>query len=403
MAFGRSIVLLNLVTLHQVVENGKRHIRTDGAGTIAQQQGGMHHLTNFATLYNQGSLHTLTHAYQIVVDSRDGQQRGDGSVHVVDVAVAEDNVVHTLVHAGLGLMTQIVQCLAQAFLALLHIKENGQFLGIESFIANVTQYVQLCVGQYGLWQAHHLTVRGIRRQDVGTYSADILCEAHHQLLTDGVDGGVGNLRKLLTEVVEQHLRTVGDDCQRRVVTHGSHRLLPSCSHRDDGLVDILLTKAKGDQFLLVVLHAVIYVPATLQLLQLHAVLVEPLAIRMCLGQLLLDFAIIVYPALLRVNQQNLTRLQATLANYVTWLKVHHAHLTGHHHHAALGDGIAAGAQTVSVEHTTRIATIAEQQGSRTVPRLHQDRVVLVEGLQVLTDGVLVVEALRYQNGHSLRQ
>ena len=29
--------------------------------------------------------------------------------------------------------------------------------------------------------------------------------------------------------------------------------------------------------------------------------------------------------------------------------------------------------------------------------------ILVESLQILTDGVLVVETLRYQNGHGLRQ
>ena len=78
---------------------------------------------------------------------------------------------------------------------------------------------------------------------------------------------------------------------------------------------------------------------------------------MSLGQLLLNLAIVVYLTLLGVNQQNLTWLQATLRYYVAWLEVHHANLTGHYHHTTLGDGVATGAQTVSVQHTACIATI----------------------------------------------
>ena len=93
---------------------------------------------------------------------------------------------------------------------------------------------------------------------------------------------------------------------------------------------------------------------------------------MCLGQLLLDFAIVVYLTLLRIDKQNLTRLKAPLADNVAWLEIHHANFTGHHHHAALGNRVTAGAQTIAVEHSSCIATIAKQQSSRTVPRLHQD-------------------------------
>ena len=105
-----------------------------------------------------------------------------------------------------------------------------------------------------MWQPDHLTVRCVGRQNVGAYGADVLCQAHYQFLTNGVDGRVGNLSKLLTEVIEQHLWTIGDDCQWRVVTHGGYRLLTGCGHRDDGLVNILLTKAKSDEFLLKVAY-----------------------------------------------------------------------------------------------------------------------------------------------------
>ena len=141
----------------------------------------------------------------------------------------------------------------------------------------------------------------------------------------------------------------------------------------------------------------------LQLLQLHAVLVQPLAVRMRLSQLLFDLTIVVNLTLLGVNQQNLTWLQTTFRHHIAWLEVHHANLAGHNHHTLFGNGVAAGAQTVSIEHSAGIATIAEQQRSRTIPRLHQDRVILIERLQVLRNRVLVVKALRHQDSHSLWQ
>ena len=124
---------------------------------------------------------------------------------------------------------------------------------------------------------------------------------------------------------------------------------------------------------------------------------------MGLGQLFLNLAVVIDLTLLRINQQDLTWLQTTFRHHVARLEVHHAHLRGYHHHTLFGDGVATGAQAVTIQHTACVATIAEQQGGRTVPRLHQDGVILVESLQILADGVLVVETLWHQDGHGLRQ
>ena len=104
---------------------------------------------------------------------------------------------------------------------------------------------------------------------------------------------------------------------------------------------------------------------------------------MCLCQLFLDLTVVVDLTFLRINQQDLSWLQTTFRHHIAGFEIHHTNLTGYHHHTLFGDGIATGSQAVSVEHTTSVATIAKEQGSRTVPRLHQDRVILVEGLQIL--------------------
>lgn len=74
---------------------------------------------------------------------------------------------------------------------------------IESLVADILKDIQLGIGQDRMWQANHLAVAFVRVQNAGTYTADILGKTHHEVLTDGVDGRVGNLSKLLTEVVEE--------------------------------------------------------------------------------------------------------------------------------------------------------------------------------------------------------
>ena len=101
-----------------------------------------------------------------------------------------------------------------------------------------------------------------------------------------------------------------------------------------------------------------------------------------MSQLLLDFTVVVDAALLRVNEKNLSRLQTTFLCHLSRVDIHHSHLTGYYHHAILRDGIACRTQTVAVEHTTGKAPVGEEQCRRTVPRLHQYGVVLIERLQV---------------------
>ena len=59
--------------LHKVVQNGESHVRTNGTCTIPQQQGGVHHFANLATLHDESRLHTLADGNQIVMDSRNSQ------------------------------------------------------------------------------------------------------------------------------------------------------------------------------------------------------------------------------------------------------------------------------------------------------------------------------------------
>ena len=122
---------------------------------------------------------------------------------------------------------------------------------------------------------------------------------------------------------------------------------------------------------------------------------------MLICQLLLDLTVVVDLTLLGVDQQDLTWLQTTLLGNLRRIEIHYTYLRGHHHRVVLGDGVTSRTESVTVEHTTGKTTVREQQGGRTVPRLHQDGMVFVESFQILADWVLVIERLRYQHAHGM--
>ena len=77
---------------------------------------------------------------------------------LIYIAVAQNDVVIALVHATLCILAQFVDGLSQSFLSFGAGEEHGQLHGVESLVSDVAEYVQLCVVQDGMRQAHHLTV-----------------------------------------------------------------------------------------------------------------------------------------------------------------------------------------------------------------------------------------------------
>ena len=257
--------------------------------------------------------------------------------------------------------------------------------------------------QNGVGQTHHLAVGLVRGEDAGAHPADILRQTHHQFLADRVNSGVRYLGELLTEIVEEYLRFVRQDGKWRVITHRCRWLLSIDSHRHDGVRYILFSIAEHHFLLEQVADMIVDMSAGLQLLQLDAVGTQPLAIGVFAGELLFDLTIIVYLTLLCVDKQDLTRLQAPFLCNLSRVKVHHANLTCHHHCVVLRNGIAGRTESVTVQHATSKTSVTEQQGGRTIPRLHQDGVVFVESLQILANRVLVIETLWYKHAHCMWQ
>ena len=199
------------------------------------------------------------------------------------------------------------------------------------------------------------------------------------------------------------MRLVGQYSQRCIVTHGSGRLCSVHTHRSQRTLYIFTCKAKGTQPPRIIGNGIRNLTTTTQRIQLNPVGRKPLTIRFGCRQLIFQFAIVIDTSFLGIDQQDFTRLKTTFFLDSFRLEIDDTRLTGYHHHIVFRNQVAGRTQTVTVQHTSGITSIAEQQGCRAIPRFHQNRVVFIKCLQVFTDRVLVVERFRYQHGHGMRQ
>ena len=97
-----------------------------------------------------------------------------------------------------------------------------------------------------------------------------------------------------------------------------------------------------------------------QFVQFDAVAGEPSAVGLGFGKLLFQFAVVVNLAFFGIYQKYLAGLQTTFLFDVTRFKIHYADFTCHYHDVVVRNKVACGTQTVTIQHTTRIASVAEE-------------------------------------------
>ena len=84
----------------------------------------MHRLTNLTALNDQRRLHAFTYTDQVMVHGADGQKARYSGVLLVDVAIGKDDVVYTLVHTLLSLLTKVVESLTESLFAFRNLEEH---------------------------------------------------------------------------------------------------------------------------------------------------------------------------------------------------------------------------------------------------------------------------------------
>ena len=386
------VVILVQQTLVDELGNGVvGQIGVDGAGTVAQQGGKVMHLAGLGALQNEGQRGALLGADEVLGHGRNGQQAGDGNMVLVDVAVREDDDVGTVLVGAVHLQEYAVDGLFQAGVLIVIDGHRG---GLETGHVHVLDLEQIRAGQDGVLHLEHLAVLGLVLQQVAV-GTHIDAGGGDHLLTDGIDGRVGDLCEPLLEVVEQRGMLVAQDSQRGVGAHGPGRLGTGPGHGQDQLLDFLVFVAKdllqAGQLLAGVAGDLDV--GDLQVLQPDQIPVDPLAVGLAAGVVFLQLLVIHDLALDGIHQQHLAGAQAFLDQNILRIAFQHAYLRGQDHAAVLGDVVAAGAQTVAVQHRAHHVAVGEEDGGGAVPRLQHGGVILVEIALFLADVLVVLPGL----------
>ncbi len=345
----------------------------------------MVHLAGAAGLDHQPAARAKPRAHQVVVHGGGGEQRRDRDALGRDLAIGEDDDVGRVVlaHRVLGVGAKLGEGRLHALRAPFGRVAHGQDLAAEMALGEgvrAAQLLHVLEGEDRLvdLQAHGRLGRPGREQVRAR--ADEGHERHDELLADRVDRRVGHLREELAEVRVERLGPVRQHRERRVVAHGADGLLARDRHRRHQHLQVFLRVAEG---LLAVEELVGVgrrdVVRRRDVLEADLGAVEPVLVRALAREVALQLVVGHDAAVLDVHQQHLARLQAPLPDDLLLRDVEHAHLRGHDDQVVVGDEVARGPQAVAVEGRADELAVGEGDRRRAVPRLHQRRVVLVEG------------------------
>ena len=375
-------------------------------GPVAGEGAEVVDLARRPRLHDEAGLGAEPGAHEVVVDGGGREQGGDRHVERVHRAVGEDEDVVVAADRLLRLRADPLQRRLHPPRALLRAVADVDGARAEPAAGmglDLADRLQLAVGEDRLLdldpplRARPLEVEEVRaRPDDGD-------ERHHELFADGVDGGVGDLREVLPEVVREGLRTRREHRDRVVRPHRPDRLLRALGHRGHEELEVLAGVAER----LLALEQRLVRGRRLgaavrgKVLQPDLGLVEPPLPGARCGKLGLQLPIADDAALLQVDEQHPPRLEPPLADDPVLGDVEHPDLGGHDDPMVVGDDVARRAQPVPVEGRADLAAVGERDRGGAVPGLHEGRVVLVEGAAGGVHQGVVLPRLRDHEHHGV--
>ena len=140
-----------------------------------------------------------------------------------------------------------------------------------------------------------------------------------------------------------------------------------------------------------------------QPIKLDADLLDPFAIRLCVGQRIFQLLVVDDATLIHVDQEHLARLQTPLLDDLAFRDRQHAGFRRHDHEVIVGDEITGRTQAIAVERGADLAAVGEGHGGGAVPRLHHRSMVFVEGAALLVHGRVLFPGFRDHQHHCLSQ
>ena len=331
-----------------------------------------------------------------MVHAAGGEQGADRDAPRARRAVREHEQAVSVVDGSRGLGLQARQRLAQPRLTGASRERDVQGPRPPPTGVDPRQRGDLLVREDGVRHAQPVGVLLGHLQQVGL-GPDVALQRHDHFFADRVDGGIGDLGEALLEVVVEHARLVREHRERRVVAHGAQRIAALAhqveEHELHGLGGVAERLHALEQRVLVQ-SGNLFRSRPVELVQVQALAREPLAVGAPARPVGLDLVVRHHPTALEVDEEQSSRPQPALLDHAFGGDRQHPDLGGHDAAVVVGDVVAARAQPVAVQHRSDAGAVGEGDGRRTVPRLHQAGVVLVEGALVGGHVAAVLPRLR---------
>ena len=386
------------------IDRLERHVGINRGGAIADEEREVVHFTRVTGLDDDGDAGAETFADQIVVQAGDGEQRRHGCEFLRHAAVGEDEDVGLVfLDVAAGHHAQFFHRLCEALLAAGDAEEDGQHGGLETRQIGAADLGELLVGENRILQLH-ATAGGRLRVEEIAFGTETGLGGSDDFFANGVDRGIGDLRKELFEVIVEQARLIGEHGERRVVAHRADGFDAILGHRHENDALVFVGVTEGDLALeqrdvvgLVVLRCLG------QVAEVHEMLVEPLAVGTGVADLVLEFFVGDDPALRRVHEKHLAGLDAAFFDDLFSGNRQHAGLGSDDDKTVLGDVVTRGAQAVAVEDAADLDAVSERDRSGAVPRLHQAGVILVKRAAIVGHGLMVGPRLGDHHHHGVRE
>ena len=268
------------VIADHAVDRFERDVRIDGAHAVADQQSEVMHFARLTGFEHEAHARAQTFADQIVMQARDCEQRRDRREFAIHAAIGEDEDVHFLLfdHAARH-QTNLFHRLDEALLAASHPEQRRQHADLEARQIHAANLRELLVREDRPLHLEAATVRRLRIQQVA-FGTETRFRRSDDLLADAIDRRVGDLREELLEVVVEQPRLVRQHGERRVVAHRADRLDAVCGHRREQ--QALIFEGVAERDLPLQQRVVIrcrHFGCGRQIVQMHQMIIEPLAIR----------------------------------------------------------------------------------------------------------------------------
>ena len=392
------------IVANHAVDRFERDVWVDRARAVTDEQCEVMHFARLAGFDDDADAGTQTFANQIVMEARDREQCRNRRELTIDATIAQDEDVHFLfLDQSARHQANFFHRLHQAFLAARDAEEGRQHADTQARQIHAADLGEVFVGDDRPLELEAAAIRGLRIQQVA-FRAQACFGRGDDLFTDRIDRRIRDLREQLLEIVIEQARFVRQHRKRRVVAHGAHRLDAVLRHRCQQQAFVFEGVAEGDLSLQQrVVIGLRHFRRLGQIGNVELMIVQPFAIGALGRDGFLDLGVVDDAALLGVHQEHPTGLQAALLHDVFGRHFEHTGFGRHDDDAVLGDVVTGRAQTIAIEQCADLLAVGEADGCGTVPRLHQARVVLIEGALRIVHGLMIRPGFGNHHHHGVRQ